>query len=78
MVEVGNSQYHLNHLASLFIPEVGMIPLTAELATVMRPLQDGGSYMLPVGGIAFLILWLNRHGYSKVNITSFPSLRCSL
>ena len=61
VVKVGNSQHHLDHLPGLFIPEVGVILLSAELTAVIGSLQYGCSYLFPVGRITALILWSYWH-----------------
>ena len=61
MVEVRNSEHHLHRLARLFIHEVGMIFLSAELAAIVGTFKNCGSYVFPILWVSMFVFWLNRH-----------------
>ena len=61
VVEVGHGQHHPNHLLRLLIEEPCMLLAPAELAMIPSTFKDANSYLLPIGRIAFLVLWSYRH-----------------
>ena len=61
VVEVCNSEHHLHRLARLFIHEVGMILLSAELTAVVSTLKNGGSYVFPILGVSLFVFRFDRH-----------------
>ena len=66
VVEVCDGEHHFNRFGKLpvlgsSLHNVGVILHAAELASVIRPLQYGGSYLFPVLRIAFLVFGSYRH-----------------
>ena len=61
VVEVGNRKDYPHHLLRILVEVPRMVLAATELTMVPGPLQNSCTYFLPVGGVAFLILWSYRH-----------------
>lgn len=61
VVEVGNRKDYPHHLLRILVEVPRMVLEATELTMVPGPLQNTCTYLLPVGGIAFLVLGPYRH-----------------
>ena len=62
VVEVGHRKHHTNHLLRLLVEEPRMVLPSAELASVVRPFEDGWpNFGLPVLRVSGFVLWSYRH-----------------
>ena len=66
MVEMSDGENYLDRFGELpvlrsYLWHITMVLDSTELTTVVSPLQDLHSYILPIRRISFLVFWSYRH-----------------